>query len=53
MEPEQKRMTWKPRDYNPETDPYKDVPLQKMMMQIPHMIQENTPFHTMKLRQKE
>jgi hypothetical protein len=36
--PEQKRISWKPRDYNPETDPYKDIPLPEIMMQTPSIL---------------
>ena len=51
--PEQKRMKWKPKDYNPDIDPFRDVPLPKMCMQIPHIIKENTPVGLFKPRHKE
>lgn len=50
--PEQKRMAWKTRDYKPEEDPYKDVPLPKLPLMIPHVIGANTPIKPMIRRQK-
>jgi hypothetical protein len=52
--PEQKRATWKPRDYDPESDPYRNVPLpdKKMMRIMPHMISVNTPVGVF-VRRKE
>ena len=51
--PAQRRMAWKPRDYDPETDPYKDVPLPKPPPIMPHMIGKNAVPKGMKFRQKE
>lgn len=41
--PEQKRIAWKPRDYNPETDPYRNAPLPEGKTLMPGLHQVNSP----------
>jgi len=49
--PEQRRLAWKPRDYNPETDPHKDMPPPKLPPMMPCVIGINTPIKPMVRRQ--
>ena len=49
--PEQRRMAWKPRDYNPEIDLYKDMPPPKLPLMMPCVIGVNTPIKPMVRRQ--